>query len=155
MPVLTHALPWCSVQALLELARGHLARLDTATAASLLARAEAILERRPRSASLCRRPRRWGGAARPARAGRPEGVEADAGGAAAAPALSTRLSFREIGERLHVSRNTVKTQAIAVYRKLGVSSRDDAIDRAAELGMTDGAPRPSSSSTSARARRGE
>ena len=47
MPVLTHALPWCSVQALLELARGHLARLDTATAASLLARAEAILERRP------------------------------------------------------------------------------------------------------------
>ena len=47
LPALTHALPWCSVQALLELARGHLARLDMATAASLLARAEAILERRP------------------------------------------------------------------------------------------------------------
>ena len=54
------------------------------------------------------------------------------------PLLTTRLSFREIGERLHVTRNTVKTQAIAVYRKLGVSSRDDAIDRAAELGLTDG-----------------
>ena len=37
-----------------------------------------------------------------------------------------------------MSRNTVKTQAIAVYRKLGVSSRDDAIDRAAELGLTEG-----------------
>ena len=51
------------------------------------------------------------------------------------PLLSTRLSFREIGEQLHVSRNTVKTQAIACYRKLGVSSRNEAIDRAAELGL--------------------
>ena len=61
------------------------------------------------------------------------------------PLLSTRLSFREIGEQLHVTRNTVKTQAIAVYRKLGVSSRNDAIDRAAELGLMDavhGAVRP-------------
>jgi len=36
-----------------------------------------------------------------------------------------------------VSRNTVKTQAIAVYRKLGVSSRNDAVDRAAELVLAD------------------
>jgi hypothetical protein len=34
-----------------------------------------------------------------------------------------------------VSRNTVKTQAIAVYRKLGVSNRSDAIERAASLGL--------------------
>jgi LuxR family maltose regulon positive regulatory protein len=53
------------------------------------------------------------------------------------PLLSTHLSFREIGERLHVSRNTVKTQAIAVYRKLGVSSRSDAIERAADLGLVE------------------
>ena len=38
--------------------------------------------------------------------------------------------------RLFVSRNTVKTQAISIYRKLGVSSRSEAIDRAAELGLT-------------------
>ena len=55
------------------------------------------------------------------------------------PLLSTRLSFREIGEQLNVTRNTIKTQAIAVYRKLGVSSRNDAIDRAAELGLLDAA----------------
>ena len=54
------------------------------------------------------------------------------------PLLSTHLSFREIGERLFVSRNTIKTQAISVYRKLGVSSRSDAIARAAELGLVDG-----------------
>jgi ATP/maltotriose-dependent transcriptional regulator MalT len=33
--------------------------------------------------------------------------------------------------------HTVKTQAIAVYRKLGVSSRNDAIDRASDLGLVD------------------
>lgn len=51
------------------------------------------------------------------------------------PYLATHLSFREIGARLYVSQHTVKTQAIAIYRKLGVSSRSDAIDRAAEIGL--------------------
>jgi hypothetical protein len=41
----------------------------------------------------------------------------------------------EIAERLFLSRNTVKTQAIFVYRKLGVSSRSEAIARAADLGL--------------------
>ena len=53
------------------------------------------------------------------------------------PLLATHLSFREIGERLYVSRNTIKTQAISVYRKLGVSSRSDAVERAAHLGLVD------------------
>ncbi len=51
--------------------------------------------------------------------------------------LPTHLSFREIGLRLHVSTNTVKTQAHAVYRKLGVSSRSEAVNRAAEIGLLD------------------
>jgi LuxR family maltose regulon positive regulatory protein len=51
------------------------------------------------------------------------------------PLLVTHLSFREIAEQLYVSRNTVKTQAISVYRKLGVSSRADAIGRASTLGL--------------------
>jgi LuxR family transcriptional regulator, maltose regulon positive regulatory protein len=53
------------------------------------------------------------------------------------PLLATHLSFREIGERLYISRNTVKTQAIAVYRKFGVTSRSDAISRAVALGLID------------------
>ena len=53
------------------------------------------------------------------------------------PLLATHLSFREIGQQLCVSRNTVKTQAISIYRKLGVSSRSGAIERAAELGLID------------------
>ena len=46
------------------------------------------------------------------------------------PFLATHLSFPEIGERLHISRHTVKTQAISVYRKFGVSSRSEAIQHA-------------------------
>jgi LuxR family maltose regulon positive regulatory protein len=53
------------------------------------------------------------------------------------PLLATHLSFKEIAERLFVSRNTVKTQGISIYRKLGVSSRGDAIAAAADLGLLD------------------
>jgi LuxR family maltose regulon positive regulatory protein len=49
--------------------------------------------------------------------------------------LPTHLSFREIGERLHVSTNTVKSQAHAVYRKLDARSRSEAVAHAARLGL--------------------
>ncbi len=49
--------------------------------------------------------------------------------------LPTHLSFREMGSRLYVSPNTVKTQAQAVYRKLDASSRSEAVARAHELGF--------------------
>jgi LuxR family maltose regulon positive regulatory protein len=52
--------------------------------------------------------------------------------------LPTHLSFREIGERVYVSGNTVKTQANSVYRKLDVSCRSDAVTRARQLGLLDG-----------------
>jgi LuxR family maltose regulon positive regulatory protein len=51
------------------------------------------------------------------------------------PLLSTHLSFREMGERLFVSSHTVKTQVYSVYRKLGVSSRSEAVARVQELGL--------------------
>ena len=51
------------------------------------------------------------------------------------PLLTTNLSFREIGEQLYVSQHTVKTQAIAIYRKLGVTSRGSAVDMAREVGL--------------------
>jgi LuxR family maltose regulon positive regulatory protein len=49
--------------------------------------------------------------------------------------LPTHLSFREIGERLFLSRHTVKTEAISTYRKLGVNSRAEAVSHARELGI--------------------
>jgi len=49
--------------------------------------------------------------------------------------LPTHLSLKEIGDKLFVSRNTVKSQAIATYRKLGVSSRGEAVTTARALGL--------------------
>ncbi len=49
--------------------------------------------------------------------------------------MPTHLSFREIAEQLVVSANTVKTQAQAIYRKLGVSSRAEAVACAEAAGL--------------------
>jgi ATP/maltotriose-dependent transcriptional regulator MalT len=49
--------------------------------------------------------------------------------------LPTHLSFREMAHGLHVSANTVKTHAHAVYRKLDASSRSEAVVRAREAGL--------------------
>lgn len=49
--------------------------------------------------------------------------------------LPSHLSFREIGDRLHVSNNTIKTQALAVYRKLEVTCRSDAVERGRKAGL--------------------
>ncbi len=70
----------------------------------------------------------------------PAGVDGRSVGLTAAelrlvPMLATHLSFREIGTRFFLSRNTVKTQAISVYRKLGASSRSEAVARAHGLGL--------------------
>jgi ATP/maltotriose-dependent transcriptional regulator MalT len=54
--------------------------------------------------------------------------------------LPTRLSQREIADELFVSVNTVKTHSRAIYRKLGVSSRQAATDRARELELLDAPP---------------
>ncbi|MEW2353620.1 LuxR C-terminal-related transcriptional regulator [Spirillospora sp. NPDC029432] len=45
------------------------------------------------------------------------------------------LSYREIGARLFVSVNTVKTHARSIYRKLGASSREEAVRKARDLGL--------------------
>ena len=45
--------------------------------------------------------------------------------------LGGTLSLREIGQQLHLSQNTIKTHARAIYRKLGVSTRHAAVRKAA------------------------
>ncbi len=49
--------------------------------------------------------------------------------------LPSHRSFREIAAQLGVSANTVKTQAHAVYRKLGAASRSEAVMRASDAGL--------------------
>ncbi|MEV4669151.1 helix-turn-helix transcriptional regulator [Microbacterium sp. LWO12-1.2] len=49
--------------------------------------------------------------------------------------LEKGWSLREIATREHLSHNTMKTHARGLYQRLGVSSRDEAIARAYEVGL--------------------
>jgi ATP/maltotriose-dependent transcriptional regulator MalT len=49
--------------------------------------------------------------------------------------LRAPISLREIQHELHVSANTIKAHTRAIYRKLGVSGRHEAVQRARELGF--------------------
>ena len=49
--------------------------------------------------------------------------------------LATTPNYRDIGSRLYVSRNTVKSHVRHVYTKLAVASRDEAITEARRLGL--------------------
>ncbi len=51
------------------------------------------------------------------------------------PLLSTHLTYSEIGERLYVSRNTIKSQTASIFRKLGATSRGGAVRAAEQLGL--------------------
>jgi LuxR family maltose regulon positive regulatory protein len=137
--LLTHAVPWLAVQVRLELARVRLALADASAARTLLVEADAIRRRRPSLGTLDAEAGALG--IQLLNLDRPEASWASALTSAELrllPLLTTHLSFREIGERLFVSRNTVKTQAISIYRKLGVSSRNQAVTRARELGLLEG-----------------
>lgn len=49
--------------------------------------------------------------------------------------LPTHLSYAEIGERLFISVNTVKTNLKTLYRKLGATTRAEAVELAAAAGL--------------------
>jgi ATP/maltotriose-dependent transcriptional regulator MalT len=54
------------------------------------------------------------------------------------PLLSTHLSFPEIAGEFFLSYHTIKSQAMSIYQKLGVSSRSQAVARSRELGLLEG-----------------
>ena len=47
--------------------------------------------------------------------------------------LASDLTQREIGAELYVSLNTIKSHTRSIFRKLGASSREQAVARAREL----------------------
>ena len=136
-PLLTYALPVVSVQALLELARTYLALVDPNGAMAALEQAEGIILQRPQLGRLPAVAEGIRGRLAQVAAAAPVGASSlTTAELRLLPLLSTHLSFPEIGERLMVSRHTVKTQVTSIYRKLGVASRTDAVDRIVELGLT-------------------
>jgi LuxR family transcriptional regulator, maltose regulon positive regulatory protein len=134
-PLLTYALPVVSVQTLLEMARSYLTLADPGGAAAVLGQAREILQQRPDLGVLPRQADELQSKLATIQAGAAGASSLTAAELRLLPLLSTHLSFREIGERLFVSSHTVKTQAYSAYRKLGVSSRSEAVARMHELGL--------------------
>jgi LuxR family transcriptional regulator, maltose regulon positive regulatory protein len=134
-PLLSSALPVVSAQTLLELARCYISLGDIGGARTVLRQAQDIFNQRPGLGDLPRQA-----AELRTRVNSDPATMQGASSLTTAelrllPLLPTHLTLGEIGERLNVTRNTVKTQAIAIYRKFGVSSRRAAIFRMHELGL--------------------
>jgi LuxR family transcriptional regulator, maltose regulon positive regulatory protein len=135
-PDLTYAIPYFAVQVRLELARGHLALSDTAAARTLLHEADEVLRRRPSLGIFVQQARDLR-----AELARAKGRSAPGASALTAaelrllPMLCTHLSLPEIAAEMFLSRNTIRSQAYSIYRKLGVSSRSQAVVLAGKLGL--------------------
>jgi LuxR family transcriptional regulator, maltose regulon positive regulatory protein len=137
-PLLDHGIPWLTIQVGLELTRAHLTLAEPGAARAVLTETEHVVELRPHIGYLADEARELH-----------DQVAATSGSAGAwamsmtgaelrlLPYLATHLTFPEIAGRLSISRNTAKSEAVAIYRKLGVSSRSAAIERAVEVGLLD------------------
>ena len=134
-PRLTYAMPYFAVQIRLELARAYLTLADAGGAATMLRETEAILRRRPDLGVLPAQVAELRDSLKTMHAHAPGASTLTEAELRLLPYLSTHLSFREIAERLYLSRHTVKSHAMAIYRKLSVESRNAAVDRARELGL--------------------
>ena len=138
-PLLTYAQPHLAVQARIELTRVHLALADLAGARTLMREIDQLLKRRPGLGTLVGEA-----AALRARLAQERGSSILGASALTAaelrllPMLATHLSFPEIAAEMFLSPHTVKSAMKAIYRKLGASSRSQAVTRARELGLLEG-----------------
>ena len=120
----------------LELTRVHLALGDAAAARTTFRETEQVLALRPDMGVLVEDAREL--RERLAATSGPAGAWAMSLTGAELrllPYLATHLTIPEIATRLFISRNTVKTEAVSIYRKLSASSRSEAIERAVEVGL--------------------
>ena len=138
-PGCTFALPWLAVGLRLQLAKVHAAIADDASARHLLLEIDDILVHRPALGAFIDQVsdlrETLTSSAHVATSGGTPLTQAEL---RLLPYLQTHLTFREIGERLFVSRNTVASEVAAIYRKLGVTSRSDAVQQATTIGLLGG-----------------
>ena len=135
-PSITYVFPSVAVRLRLQLARSYLALGDLATVRQLLREIDDTLVRRPVLGTLTGQVEEFRGA-----------VASSAGSGAVGllplspaelrllPYLQTHLTAEGIGERLFLSTHTVKSECSSIYRKLGVSKRSDAVQKATAIGL--------------------
>ena len=133
----THLLPFVSLRVRLQLAKAHVALGDRSAAFHLLAECDHLLRKRPDVGVVAAQIEefRAGLSAEPHRGGTVPLTPAEL---RLLPYLQTHLTIAEIGQRLYVSRNTVSSQLSSVYRKLSVTTRGAAVERAVAIGLLGG-----------------
>jgi LuxR family maltose regulon positive regulatory protein len=128
--------PWPTLLGLLGLASVRLARGDRAEARAVLAEARAFLEASPDAGMF---PELLERQEKKLRTRKPrEGqlnVELTERELDVLSLLNSDLSSRRMAESLYVAPSTVRTQIKSIYRKLGVSSRKDAVEEAHARGL--------------------
>ena len=132
---LTSGQPYYSVQTRVELARAYLTLAHAGGAETVLREIDALLRRQPDLGRLRSDVDELRASVKTIHADAPAASMLTEAELRLLPYLATHLSFREVGERLYVSHNTVRSEAMAVYRKLNVNSRSGAVERARELGL--------------------
>ena len=135
-PAATYLMPYLAVRARLQLAKVYLAIADAGTARQLLREIDDILRHRPALGTLnddADEFRRALDTIAAPQAGSP--LPLTPAELRLLPYLQTHLTADMIAKRLFISIHTVKTEIKAIYRKLGVSSRDDAVRKAKETGL--------------------
>jgi LuxR family transcriptional regulator, maltose regulon positive regulatory protein len=135
-PALTYAVPHFAVQARTELTKAHLALGDLAGARTLMREVHQILLRRAGLGVFAQQAGDLRAELSHARGSPALGASAlTAAELRLLPLLSTHLSFPEIAAEMFLSPNTIKSTVHSIYRKLGTSSRSQAVSRLRDLGL--------------------
>jgi LuxR family transcriptional regulator, maltose regulon positive regulatory protein len=138
-PLLTYAMSPIAVQVRLELVHTHLALADLAGARTVMREIDELLRHRPLLGTLVSQAQelraRLAGQHGP---GVPGASALTAAELRVLPLLATHLSYPEIAAELFVSPNTIKSQAYSLFRKLGATSRSQAVTRSRELSLLEG-----------------
>ena len=135
----TYLMPHLAVRSRLQLAKTALALADPGTARSLLREIDDILTHRPTLGTLLGEVEEFRHAlASCAASGPADPMPLTPAELRLLPYLQTHLTANMIAKRLFISSHTVKTEIKAIYRKLGVSSRDDAVQKALATGLLGG-----------------
>jgi LuxR family transcriptional regulator, maltose regulon positive regulatory protein len=135
-PSATYLLPYHAVRLRLQLAKVYLALAEPAAVRQLLREVDDIVSRRPALGTLIDEVEDFRGVLASRAAPRAVGtLPLTPAELRLLPYLQTHLTADKIAERLFLSSHTVKTEVKAIYRKLGVSSRNDAVQRATAVGL--------------------
>jgi LuxR family transcriptional regulator, maltose regulon positive regulatory protein len=134
-PSATYAFPFAAVRLRLQLAKVCFSIAEVVMARQSLREIDDILTHRPALGTLTGEVEEFRRVLESSAAGVTGRAALTPAELRLLPYLQTHLTASGIAERLFVSSHTVKAEVKSIYRKLGVSSRNDAVQKATAIGL--------------------